>query len=100
MESVKGYNLAEILEEEEQSRLVDRSWKMKLGNVQLCIRVNGGDQDSNIKPGFVDRGWGFREGKLIKTEKSVKRQGEDYSDIKKNNDICTNMDGCRDDHTK
>ena len=28
-------------------------------------------------------GWGFREGKLIKAEKSVKRQGEDYSDIKK-----------------
>ena len=31
----------------------------------------------------MDRKWGFREGKLIKAEKSVKRQGEDYSDIKK-----------------
>lgn len=62
--------------------------------------MNGGNQDSNIKPGFEDRKWGFREGKLIKAEKSVKRQGEDYSDIKKNGNICSNMDGCRDDHTK
>lgn len=70
VESVNGCNL-----EEGQSRLVDRSWKMKLWN-GWCIRDENGGGLCNTKPGFVDRRWGFREGKIIEAEKSVKSDRE------------------------